>query len=248
MTISAKLSDVGGLEFVVSDPTDTDDVNGFSDKLSVIGAKSCKYSGGTIMQSNSGKKIGVSQIKLTGIGFVRSHSVLSGSFGSKTVTGIGVTVDFGTIGIGIIKANVRHASSSQTRSALEISTDNVVWTEVSNINTNSDSTFDHNGGTQTFRYARINVISVPQSVILNTIFEESVATTALIRLRSSVSQDTANGTILKDNITVTSGFTLTLSSELLLVESLQYLTFEIISFANGIIEIDAIGITTVTEV
>ena len=68
MTISAKLSDLGGLEFVVSDATDSDDVNGFSDAIQIVGAKTAKFSGGGTMQANSGLIIGLSQLKINTAG------------------------------------------------------------------------------------------------------------------------------------------------------------------------------------
>lgn len=262
MTISAKLSDVAGLEYVVSDPTDTDDVGGFSDAI-ITGAETCKYSDSSIIQAGSGKKIGVSQIKFATALNPRTRSTIPTTsitdpanvidddlltFGSTSGTGIVVTVDFGIIDTAVIKCKVRHLGSAISRSALEISTNNSVWTEVSNIQTAADTTFTHDGGTQTYRYARLNVITNGFGTMqCHEIFEEPSGTTALIRIRSSASQDTANGTIIKDNVTITNNVVTTLDTELFLVESSQYLTFEIISFANGIFQINATEITTVTE-
>lgn len=53
----------GGFD-VISDITDTKDLNGFSDPISTVGAKSAKFSGGGVMKANSGLKIGILQLKI----------------------------------------------------------------------------------------------------------------------------------------------------------------------------------------
>ena len=83
MTISAKLTDIGGDEFAVSDETDTTDVNGFSDSLPIVGAKTAKFSvfsGSATMQANPGLRIGLKQVKInTGSGIARVRSIVAGS-------------------------------------------------------------------------------------------------------------------------------------------------------------------------
>jgi len=70
MTISAKLSDVAGLKYAVSDPTDTDDVGGFSDPIQSVSAKTAKFSDTTTMKANAGLKIGITQLKIIATGAV----------------------------------------------------------------------------------------------------------------------------------------------------------------------------------
>jgi len=64
MTISSKLVDINGLEFAVSEDTDTVDVGGFSDSILTPSAITAQFSDLATMQANSGKRIGMTQLKI----------------------------------------------------------------------------------------------------------------------------------------------------------------------------------------
>jgi len=64
MTITSKLVDVGGIFVAVADETDTIDVNGFSESIQVVGAKTAQFSNLDIMRANTGKRIGIRTLKI----------------------------------------------------------------------------------------------------------------------------------------------------------------------------------------
>jgi len=95
LTITSKLVDIAGLAFAVSEETDTIDVNGFSDPIQTVGAKSAKFSGGGNMQANSGLRIGMTQLKIITIGATPGVRV-EDTFSSYPKTGATVDNSNGT--------------------------------------------------------------------------------------------------------------------------------------------------------
>jgi len=249
MTISAKLSDVGGLEFVVSDPTDTDDVGGFSDTINTVGAaKTAKFSGAAIMQANLGKKIGISQLKINNAGFVpRSSVVIQGGFVTNFGTGVAVTVDFGSLRMGIINGTTNNGNGTTTVE-LQISTDNIIWvtvdTQTTTINTTGRS---YNGGLQNFRYARFEITVLDDRCTPVNIFEDGISDVT-INVRSSATQDTVDGTVILANKVILDTTTQTFNTELLLTGAGQFVTLEIVSFSGIDVDVNLSEITSVKEV
>ena len=294
MTISAKLSDVGGLEFIVSDPTDTDDVGGFSDPIST-GAKSAKFSGGADMQANSGLRIGTSQIKVVAGGAFNPaislgtagsdwsdgakivdglFSTSSGSLGSILPTVMEVVVDFGTIASRPIGAkfsitqpgNLATNLFTRMTSRIFVSDTETFGAELGNqVNTVGGTntgpqtgTFTHDESAVSFRFAKFTMeqeaTNVPTGQRPGTCNVFSVnlpldaSSPATVNIRSSATKDTADGTIIKSGIVILADQTITLTTELLLVASSQFLTLDYITQAVNMFNINFSDITSVKEV
>jgi len=263
MTIKRQRVNAGSLVEVEADNTDTVDTLGISDAISVVGAKTAKFSDTSVMQANAGLRIGLTQLKInTGVIASRSRITISttnmsdpanaidgnlNTFGSINTAGIGVTVDFGSIGTTSISCKVRHATSGTMRSSLEISTDNIIWVEVSNISTSADTTFTHLGGTQTYRYARLVGITVSATLQIFEVFEGTLTGTTTVRVRSSATIDSTDGTILISDQVMNVLSQLTFDTELLLTGNAQFVTLEIVSFSGQSFDVSLSDITSIRE-
>lgn len=187
MTISSKLVDINGLEFAVSKDTDTIDVGGFSDVLSVVGAKTAKFSGGSTMQSNVGLRIGTTQLKINGV----PHAFISGTVidsdpltpspitnpanvedaDDSTFTGpddqnlVGdncITIDFGVVQNSKFRIKSRVGTTIDCSYKVQRSTDNIDWddTGITLVNTIGEIVDVTSGSVFNFRYLRVVVESV----------------------------------------------------------------------------------------
>lgn len=249
MTISAKLSDFAGLEFAVSDPTDTDNVGGFSDILNVIGAKTAKFSGGAIMKANAGLRIGLTQLKVVNVGGVaRIGVVIRGVFVSTVSTGELVAVDFGNISLANIRATYQNNSQiTGSTMELQVSTDDSIWVTVAS-SSSSALNISLNGGNQTYRFARLFAVTNAGVLSPQTIFEIAITSDVTINIRSSTTQDTSDGTILLSSVVVSDSTTVTFNTQLLLTGLGQFVTLEIVSFSGSNVDVNLSGITSIKEV
>ena len=164
MVISSKLSDVNGVEFIVSEDTDIDDVGGFSDPIQVVGAKTAKFSGGTTMQSNAGLRIGLTQVKInTGdatpparteviadyVGWSANGNDVDDNFltslGAVTMSGTDneAVIDYGSIAVRKLVLKVQCTAlgtdfqGSQSQVTYAVSNDNITYgtfTQIANAN------------------------------------------------------------------------------------------------------------------
>jgi len=250
LTIKRKNIRPSGLLEVESDNTDTVDTNGFSDALSVVGAETAKFSGGATMQANSGLRIGIIQIKVNSdVVTPRIGVVIAGSFGTKTIDGDSVTVDFGDIAQANLFATAFHNCNCSQSSRLEFSTDDITYFSVSFINTSTSQAVNHNGGTQTYRYARLTAVTVNvNSINLQAIFETALASSTTYNIRSSATLDTADGTILVGPIVIGESSQDVFDTDLLLTGNTQFVTLEVVSYTEGDVPITLSEITSIKEV
>jgi len=296
MTISAKLSDVLGLEFVVSDPPDTDDVGGFSDPIQTVGAKTAKFSGGSTMKANTGLIIGLSQVKIntTGaipgirtevpadfIGWVADGSTVDNNettFTSTTNSAAEAVVDYGSVATRDIKlvtrltANRVEFGSGNLSLDFEISDDGIVFTIPVTTPTqfqflNVPATGDMGGtipvdtgivtfndpNSQTFRFVKIKAaVAVGGSAknwFIYQFTEQDIGPNQVtVRLRSSATQDVADGTVLISDQVMNESSQLTFSTQLLLTGIGQFVTVEIVSLTSFDIPVTLSDITSVKEV
>lgn len=246
MVISAKLVDVGGLKYAVSEENDTINVNGDTDIINAVGAETAKFSGGGTMQANPGLRIGIVQLRLkTAAVVARSGVVISGAYSTNNST---VVVDFGNIGTADIRANVRHATNASSASTLAVSDDDISYTNVSSVVTGTDTSFTHLGGVQTFRYARMTPGGFNPALLTFLIFEIALVSTATYNIRSSTTIDTANGSILESGTIDSTGPDQTFNTDLILTGDGEFLTLEIVSFSASAFDVNLLNITSLKEV
>jgi len=263
MTLSVNLIDVGGVEFAVAEVTDTVNVNGFTDTLSLVGATSAKFSGGADMIPNVGLRIGIKQTIIeSNLNDLRGRSVIQNTVSSpgnaidnnlNTETGstndatpeVGITIDFGSSATALISAKIR-VNGPLLTVLLQISTDNIIWVTVAtSLNTAGIQTLL--GGSQTYRYARINVTVNPDGgVLIFEIYEASFTGNTTVNIRESNNIDIPDGVIL-DTRVITIGTTITLDSELFLINSGKFYTLEIVSFSAEALPVKLTGITSIKE-
>ena len=262
MTIKRKRVNFGALVEVEADSEDTVDLNGTSDGNDVPGtAKSAKFSNTTVMKANNNLRLGVLQVRINGgVSEIRPKSVLSHSGytninnvvdndlnTSALITTSGeITVDFGTIITNNIKAKIRHAVNSSVTTILFVSTDNITYTQVDSLTTNTDTTFTLDGGIQTYRYAKTNGGAPATTHIVFEIFEDTISSDATLNIRSTPTQDGLGGTILLSHI-LTSNTTFTFDSDILLTGNGEYFTLEIVSFSTLPFIVFLSNITSIRE-
>ena len=107
--------------------------------------------------------------------------------------------------------------------------------------------------TQTFRYVRITLtFSGSASGLLWFIYQVTQQDTGVnqvtVRLRSSISLDTADGSVLITDQVMDEFETLTFDTELLLTGNAQFVTLEIVSFTSFEIPVNLQEITSIQEV
>jgi len=264
LTISSKLVDINGLEFAVSEETDTIDVGGFSDIISAVGAETAKFSGGGTMQANTGLRIGTTQLKIeSGDGEpVRSRSIIQNTgWGSPTnmiddnfttnsstsINGQLVVIDFTSGNTATLK--VTHgANTGNSTIKVEISDDDISYTDLGNFNTTSTTGETVDLGVQTWRFVRITRVFATSGTLVFQVFEVVTAATVTARVRSSATLDTADGTVLITDKVLSANSTFTFDTDLLLTGNAEFITLEFVSFVNFAIPINLSEITSIKEV
>jgi len=274
MTISAKLSDVGGVEFVVSEENDIDDVGGFSDPIQAVGAKTAKFSGGDTMQANSGKRIGLRQVKInTGAEIlvgVRPQNVESNSGfnvtvgqpftgGTSTSPGSVMVIDFESIDTQELTSETIAGFGGGGNSVTikyERSDDNVSYTLLGEHTDDAFGTTIIDYGIQTWRYIRItHTVTTgaggnPATALLTETVLQPPVNNVTVKVRSSLSIDTADGTILITDQVMTENSQLTFVNPYLLTgePTGDFVTVEIVSQNGNNIPVTLSEITSIKEV
>lgn len=297
MTISAKLSDVVGLEFVVSDPTDIDDVGGFSDAIQTVGAETAKFSGGADMQANSGLVIGVSQLKIntsdavpgvrTEVGgdfitFPANGNTVDNNettFSSSGSAGGEAVIDYGSVATRDIKLVTRmqyiqpeFGSSGAMTFVYQISDDNISYSNpVTSSPTfqslavtpggdmmgggtiNSGIVTYNDANSQSFRYIKLTLTlsgtaSAPTWFIYQATEQDIGVNQVTVRIRSSATLDTADGTILINDQVMGENEVLTFDTSLLLTGPSEFITLEIVSLTSFDLPVTLSEITSIQEV
>ena len=253
MTIKRKRTNSSGLVEVECDSTDTVDTNGTSDGLSAVGGKTAKFSDNTTMKANSGLKLGILQVLIAAAAIVvRSFSLVSGVSSSQTAGSFGIwdTGSIATSNIHISATNFYGGSSiSVVTGRVAISDDNVTYTEIGTFTRGKLVTATSTFNNQTFRYVKITnggSLNFPW-LRINSGTETVASSQASVRLRSSTTQDGANGTVLKDSLTISPSTNTTLNTELFLTGAGEYFTLEIVSFTGVGFSISLNSITSIRE-
>ena len=273
MTISAKLSDVGGLEFVVSDPTDTDDVNGFTDIQNSVGGESAKFSGGSAMKANSGLKIGVSQVKFeTSLTDLSARSILSSSgvtnpgnvIDDDDSTGTNfsdtndeIIVDFVSSITAVLKSVGNRGVAGGHNIEISTSTDDITYNVLTSVNySESKQTVNH--GTDTFRYVKFRSTGTTSNANVFSIYaEDTGGDDVTVQLLSTSSLDATSGTTLIGSTVIaatsrdtgSSASVTTFNSVLYLTDAAHYVTLRVVSYGGQFtVPVKLKEITTVKEV
>lgn len=298
MTIFSKGVDGGGIVDAYADETDTVDINGFSDSIQVVGAKTAKFSNNAIMQANSGLRIGLRKLKInTGNATPGIRTEVAADFvifpangntvddNESTFSGSGVVageavIDYGSIDTRDIKLVTRmfytqaeFGSNGEMTMVYQISDDGVNFFDP----VTSSPTFQTlavfpggdmmGGGTidsgivtyndpnlQSFQFVKITLTSTGTASARNwqiyQVTEQTVTNTVTVKVRSSVTQDTADGTILITDQVMNQNETLTFDTDLLLTGNPtgDFVTVEIVSFTGFDIPVTLSEITSIKEV
>lgn len=245
MTIKRKRVSSAGLVEVEADSTDTVDTNGTSDTISTIGSQTAKFSNSNVMQANTGLLLGILQLTVnSGSVEARTGTIIVGAYGSVSTSP--VTVDFGDIQTANASATVRHATSGTMTSVFELSTDNIIWTQVDTNVTSNDTTFTYSGNGETYRYARVRFTAGNNFLIVTIIDETALSSTATYNIRSSASQNTNDGTILFTD-TIIAGSSKTLDIELFLTGVGEFFTLQVVSYTTGNFDLSLSDITSIRE-
>lgn len=273
MTISAKLSDIAGLEFIVSDPTDTDDLNGFSDEQTTVGGESAKFSGGATMQANSGKKIGISQVKFeTSITDLSARTIQSSSGVTNPTQAIDdndttaafftnindeLIVDFGSSITAVLKSTGSRTVGGNHSITITRSTDNITYFAFATVNyTEAKQTVTH--GNATFRFIKfVSSTSTSAASVFSIFVEDTSGDKVTVQLLSTSALDGTSGTTMIGSTVLTatsrdlgsSTNITTFNSTLLLTDATHFVTLRIVSF-DGIFDVPVTlsSITSVKEV
>jgi len=271
MVISSKLVDINGLEFAVSEDTDTVDVGGFSDSIQAVGAETAKFSGGSTRQANGGLRIGMTQLKInTGAIALRTRSIV----GAETTIGnpqnaigagftdflpsetfeVFLTVDFGIITTADISASWNTGFGSALRLHLETSTDGIIYTEAAQQIANASSSDTITAASVTYRFARLRSSDASGSpsptIRIDEVFESNLTGTVTVKVRSSTTLDTANGTVIITDQVMNELSQLTFDTDLLLTGNPtgDFVTVEIVSLSGPEIPVTLSDITSIKEV
>lgn len=269
MVISSKLVDLNGLEFAVSEDTDTIDAGGFSDPIQVVGAETAKFSGGATMQANTGLRIGLTQVKVnagaeilrdrnieSNIGWSAPNDAIDGNTNTAATsqtTGNVLVIDFESIDTRELSTELGNSRSTTSTAniSVEISDDNISYTTIGTFAQVESSKTLRNHGSQTWRYVRITFVSEINNPIagIHRVFEtNAVASTTTIRIRSSATIDTADGTVIVPDTVINPSTVTTFDTDLLLTGNAQFVTLEIVSVPGFPIPINLQEITSIKEV
>lgn len=269
MVIKRKNIRPSGLLEVEADNTDTVDVGGFSDPIQTVGAKTAKFSGGATMQANSGLRIGMTQLKInTGdVVFIPRTRIVNSGDASNTGNIIDdnpatsgafdenefVVIDFTTIATAELHVTLRLQNALDLLSLrVEISDDNISYTTIATLVNPSTTTTDINLGINTWRYVRLTAINGDGLIFVFELFEliDPSTSDVTVKVRSSVTLDTADGTILITDQVMNENESLTFDTDLLLTENPtgDFVTLEIVSQTGNIIPVTLSEITSIKEV
>jgi len=277
MTIKRKNIRPGGFLEVEADNTDTVDLNGFSDSIQVVGAETAKFSGGATMQANSGLRIGMTQLKInTGTqipsGSPRPENVESNTTwntnpvgqpytgASGTVVGSIVVVDFESIdtqGLTTTTSASFGGGGNSVSVLYEYSSDDISYTTLgTEVADAFNSPLITNWGTFTWRYIRITHTSTAGAGgnIASTSMVENMmpppVNDVTVRIRSSVTINTADGTVLIPDQLMTENSQLIFDADLLLTgePTGDFVTLEIVSQTGDVIPVTLSEITSIKEV
>lgn len=274
MTISAKLVDINGLEFAVSAETDTIDVGGFSDSIQIVGAETAQFSDLSTMQANSDLRIGMIQLKINTAAeiplqprdvFIES---LSGNWtgfvgqetsGSSSNSPGGVIVfDFESIDTQTLQSTTNGSfggAGNGITLLYEISDDDISYVSLGSVtNTDGDAPTVTNYGAQTWRYVRVThtaTSGVPGNTASTGLLEivtQPPVNNVTVKVRSSVTLDTADGSVLITDQLMTESSSLTFDTDLLLTGNNEFVTLEIVSQTGNAIPVTLSEITSIKEV
>ncbi len=299
MVIKRQRVNVGALVEVEADNTDSVDVNGFTDSIQTVGAKTAKFSNNDVMKANSGLRIGLLQVKINSglvinnprtevaadfVGWVANGTLIDDNETTFVNTTIGVPVaviDYGSIATRTARlvgelTGIRNefGATSVLTLQYEISDDNItytdpvttnkIWATLSitqtgdmggNIAISSGIISFNDPNTQSFRYIRILGIqtivgggSLKQGKMFQVTEAPTGVSTVTVRVRSSVTLDTPDGSVIIPDQIMNQTETLTFDTELLLTGDGEYVTVEIVSFSNLPISIILSEITSIQEV
>lgn len=276
MTISAKLVDINGLEFAVSAETDTIDVGGFSDAIQIVGAETAQFSDLSTMQANSGLRIGMIQLKINTAAeipiqprdvFIESLSGnWTGSIGQETASSSStspgpsnsVVFDFESIDTQTLQSTTNGTfggAGNGITLLYEISDDDISYTSLGSVtNTDGDAPTVTNYGSRTWRYVRVThtaTSGVPGNTATTSLLEivtQPPVNNVTVKVRSSVTLDTADGSVIIDDQLMTENSSLTFDTDLLLTGESEFVTLEIVSQTGNDIPVTLSEITSIKEV
>ena len=276
MTISAKLSDFGGLEFVVSDPADEDGINGYSDSQESVGGKSAKFSDATIMKANTGKRIGITQVQFntalallnrsvnSETSITNSANMIDNSLSSYAVfTSAGtseIIIDFGSIATAVTKYQWSSNNFGSVNIEVEKSDNSTgPWTSIDTDSSSSTTPILQDLGSHSFRYLRISYTSLGTALRVYEVWREPSNTPSVdVQLLSTAAQDsttatktligttTINSPTMENQTPITSLH----NSSLLLTADGEYVTLRVVSYSdsNFKVPVTLSDITTVKEI
>ena len=275
MTISAKLSDVGGLEYIVSDPADTDDVNGFSDSQDAVGGESAKFSDLSAMKANAGRIIGISQVQFNTALAILDRTVESevnvtdsanaiddtnafASLDDRTVSEM--VVDFGSSLTKVVKVEYASGSNASVTCTVEKSANPTgPWTEIASANKTGTATAVVDGGSHTFRYIRVWYEAGSSDItplrLHNVWAEPSTPDSVDVELLSTSALDSPTGTVLIAQHTIfaptrenQTPVTSIFNSVLYMTGNAEYVTLRVVSYNGDFnVPVTLSDITTVKE-
>ena len=278
MTISSKLVDINGLEFAVSEDTDTVDVGGFSDAIQTVGAETAKFSGGSTMQANSGLRIGMTQLKINTAaeiplqprdvfieslsgnwtGFVGQET--AGSSSTSPGPSNSVVFDFESIDTQTLQSTtngVFGGAGNGITLLYEISDDDISYVSLGSVtNTDGAAPTVTNYGSRTWRYVRVThtaTSGVPGNTATTGLLEivtQPPVNNVTVKVRSSVTVDTADGTVLISDQLMTENSQLVFDTDLILTgePTGEFVTVEIVSQTGNQIPVTLSEITSIKEV
>jgi len=255
---------------VEADSTDTVDAFGTSDIINTVTAKTAKFSDTSVMQANAALRLGVLQLQInTGTKALNSSrtrdvirnnvslndvpNAIDSDLDTKATSSFAdifpfeiIVIDFGTSATTSILAKVEHRGSNPG-TTLEVSEDDIDWDVVSTITSTGIQT--HNGGVQTYQFARLRQIEPLSSGFADVfeIFDQDPATGEVtVNIRSSATQDGTDGTILTTEAILPES-SLLLDTELFLTGNGEFFTLEITAFAEGEFDVSLSDITSIRE-
>jgi len=185
----------------------------------------------------------------------------TGTFSTTTETGASIpkeclTVDFQSVDTQTLIIRMRCSQLANTATIrVEKSDDNVIYSLVADQIIDANPV-NYDFGSHSFKFIRVTYQSEGGPTASNTIelFEVGVDHSApptnnvTVRVRSSATIDTANGTVLITDQVMTQNSTLTFVVDLLLTGNGQFVTLEIVSQLGNVIPVNLQEITSIKEV
>ena len=276
MTISSKLVDIAGLKYAVSDETDPIDIGGFSDSIESVGGISAKFSDLVVMKADSGLRIGMLQLKInteaeipiqprdvfieslsgSWTGFVGQET--SGSSSTSPGATNSVVFDYESIDTQGLTSTTNGSfggGGNGITLKYEISDDDVIYTLLGSVtNTDGAAPTVTNWGTQTWRYVKVTHTATSgvggntASTGLTENVTQPPVNNVTVRVRSSVTLDGTDGSVIIPAQLMTENSSLTFDTDLLLTGDGEYVTLEIVSQTGNVIPVNLSEITSIKEV